>query len=263
MTVEAVVRSQVQVIDRAVALLEVLADEPRPVALGELARRTGLAKPTARRVLAALEHHHLCERAATGTYELGLGLFELGMRVYNRFDLRLAGRVVLEELSAATGLTVYLCVRRGETAVCIDCILGRYEHTFGLKLGGTLPLHVGAAGRAALAWGGDALIERYLAAGPLERLTVKTLTDPAAVRADLALSRRRGYTVSDEDVIEGAAAIGAPLFDHTGAAVGGVSVSGLRPQVLGGARAELAGAVGEAAASISRSLGLGIAGAST
>lgn len=260
MTTEVV--SQVQVIDRAVALLGVLADEPRPVALAELARRTGLAKPTARRVLAALEQHRLCERSAVGTYELGLGLFELGMRVYNRIDLRLAGRAVLEELCAATGLTVYLCVRRGDTAVCIDCILGRYEHTFGLKLGGTLPLHVGAAGKAVLAWGGDDVVERYLAAGPLDRLTAKTMTDPEMVRADLALSRRRGYTLSDEDVIVGAAAIGAPLFDHTGAAVAGISVSGLRPQVLGAARAELVDAVRAAAASTTRRLGGGIAEAS-
>jgi DNA-binding IclR family transcriptional regulator len=184
------------------------------------------------------------------------------MRVYNRLDLRLAGRALLEDLCERTGLTVYLCVRRGDTAVCIDCILGRHEHTFGLKLGGTLPLHVGAAGKATLAWGGDDLVERYLAAGPLERLTPKTLTDPEAVRADLALDRRRGYTVSDEDVIEGAAAIGAPLFDHTGAVVAGISVSGLRPQVLGGSRGPIVKAVREAAAAISRGLGVGLAEAS-
>jgi DNA-binding IclR family transcriptional regulator len=256
MIAEKTERSQVQVIDRAVALLEVLAEEQRGVSLGELASRTGLAKPTARRVLASLEQHRFCDRTATGTYELGLGVFELGMRLYNRLDLRLRSRPALEALSASTGLTVYLCALREHHAVCVELILGRYEHTFGLKLGGRLPLHVGAAGKATLAWGGEDFVDEYLETwAPLQRLTAKTLVDPAAVRAELARCRRRGYTVSDEDVIEGAAAIGAPVFDHAGAAVAGISVSGLRPQILGGRKSELVDTVQETAAAISASLG--------
>lgn len=251
-------RLGIQVIDRAVALLAVLADEPRGVALGELAARTDLPKPTARRVLATLERHRLCERSAVGTYELGIGLLELGLRLYHRLDLRVRARPILEELCNETGLTVYLCVPRDDHCVCVDQLLGRYEHTFGLKLGGTLPLHVGAAGKAALAWGGEPVIEAYLGKGPLERLTPRAAVDPDEIRAELAHARRHGVTVSDGDVIEGAAAIGAPLFDHTGSVIGGLSVSGLRPQILGAQRRVLADVVREAAARVSTNLGAGI-----
>ncbi len=252
---EASTLPHVQVIDRAMALLAVLADEPRGAVLGDLAKRTGLAKPTARRVLASLEQHRFCERTPDGRYELGLGAFELGMRLYNRLDLRVRGRAALEALSESTGLTVYLCVPRDGQAVCVDLILGRHEHTFGLRLGGTLPLHVGAAGKAALAWSGAQAIDAYLADRRLLALTERTLLDAVAIRAELGRSVRQGFTISDQDVITGAAAIGAPLFDHTGGVVGGISVSGLRHQILGEARDGLVDAVTATAARISESLG--------
>ncbi len=251
-------RPGIQVIDRAVALLTVLADEPRGVSLGELAARTELPKPTTRRVLAALERHRLCERRAVGTYELGLGVLELGLRLYHRLDVRVRARPALEALRDDTGLTVYLCIPRDDHAVCIDLLLGKFEHTFGLRLGGTLPLHVGAAGKAALAWDAEPAIEQYLERGPLARLTPQTAVDPEVIRAELAQARRDGVTVSDGDVIEGAAAIGAPIFDHTGEVIGGLSVSGLRPQILGTERLRLAGAVREAAQVVSASLGAGL-----
>ena len=80
--------------------------------------------------------------------------------------------------------------------------------------------------KALLAQMTDDRLSRYIATAPLDRFTVKTLTDPAALRADLQETRARGFAIDDEEKTEGMRCIAAPVFDWTGEAVAGVSVSG-------------------------------------
>jgi DNA-binding IclR family transcriptional regulator len=124
-----------------------------------------------------------------------------------------------------------------------------------------LPLHVGAAPRALLAYDSEAEIRRYLTnAGPLEQFTDKTLTEIDDVVADLRESRERGYVISDEDVTPGVAALGAPLFGHAGDGkpLAAISVAGLVPQVLGDKHELLVSLLGETAQLISQELGHGV-----
>lgn len=248
--------SPVQVIDRAVALLDELAADSRPQSLAALSATCGLSKSTTRRVLMALEQHGFCERAATGEYRLGLRLFELGTLVRERLDLRERGKPALEWLAETTHLTVFLCIREDDRAICIERIAGRFAHTLALRLGGTLPLHAGASPLVLLAYSPDDEVERYLARfGPLEGFTARTMTSPGAVRQAVRDCRTHGFVVSDQDVTDGVAAIGAPVFDHTGVVVAAVSLSGLTPHVLGESQARIVDAVCTAASRISSDLG--------
>jgi IclR family acetate operon transcriptional repressor len=67
-----------------------------------------------------------------------------------------------------------------------------------------------------------------LAKAGLERFTARTLTDPAAIEADMALTRQRGYAIDDEEKTEGMRCIAAPVLDLHGEVVAGISVSGRR-----------------------------------
>lgn len=248
--------SPVQVIDRAVALLEELAVDSRPRSLAALSAAVGLSKTTTRRVLMSLEQHGFCERAATGEYRLGLRLFALGMLVRERLDLRDRSKSVLEWLAETTQLTVFLCIREDDRAICIERLDGRFAHTLALRIGGTLPLHTGASPLVLLAYSSDEEIEQYLASHErLEKFTGRTMTSSREVRRAIADCRAHGFVVSDQDVTDGVAAIGAPVFDHTGAVVAAVSVSGLTSHVLGDREARIVEAVCSAGARISGQLG--------
>ena len=193
-------------------------------------------------------------RRAAGTYRLGLRLFHLGAAVGRRLEVRQAARPALEELHRATEETVYLCIRRGDEALCVDRIDGLWVQSLTLRVGEALPLHLGAASRALLAHESAAFRRGYLERATLERLTERTPASRTAVARELRSVLERGYAVSDGDIRLGIASVGAPVRDHTGAVVAAVSVGGLRPSILDD-EAATAALVRAAAERISRALG--------
>lgn len=190
-----------------------------------------------------------------GHYRLGMKLFRLGATVTQRMDEREAALPEMEKLHAATGETVFLCVRRELEAVCIERIDGARVQILELALGGRLPLHCGAAPRALLAFADDSLWDEYLYKAPLTSYTKHTPNTPELVRATLSADRAAGLVISDEDVTLGIAGIAAPIYDHTGEIRGAISMAGVRPAVLGDDRQQNETLVREAAKAVSRSLG--------
>ena len=119
----------------------------------QLAELLGEPRTTVYRLLGSLEALDLVEPGAQpGTYRLGWKLMRLGAAVIERLDERQAALPVMERIHEATGETVFLLVRRGDDAVCIERLEGLRVQSLALRLGGSLPLHVGAGPRALLAW---------------------------------------------------------------------------------------------------------------
>jgi DNA-binding IclR family transcriptional regulator len=252
--------SQIQVIDRAVSLMRLLAEADEPQGLREIARQASLSPSTTRRILASLCHHQLCEQTPDGAYRLGLALFELGTRVEADLDIRTRSLPALKRLSEASHLTAFICVQRDERVIAIERVDGRYAFSLALTVGGSLPLHAGAAPRALLAYTPEEEALRLLEQHQPERLTERTLVDPEQILADMRASRKRGYAISDEDVTPGVAALGMPVFGHLfpDRPVAAISIAGLVPQVLGDDFEKLLGQLRGAAEEISRELGHGL-----
>jgi hypothetical protein len=121
---------------------------------------------------------------------------------------------------------------------------------------GTLsPMHASGIGKALLAQMPPEARARALAAGGLERFTDRTLTDVAAIEADMARTRVRGYAIDDEEKTEGMRCIAAPVMDLHGEVVAGISVSGPSSRVSEAETPRLAAAVTGAAATLSAALG--------
>jgi DNA-binding IclR family transcriptional regulator len=241
-------------LDTVVRLLDVLEAEgeagPSRVALA-----AGIRRRDAAALLDRLCDLGLVERSdGAGTYRLGLRLFRLGAAVGRRLEVRQAARPALGDIHRATEETVYLCVRRGDDALCVDRIDGLWVQSLTLRVGETLPLHLGAASRALLAYESEEFLRGYLARTSLVRLTERTPATRAAVRRELRAVVERGYAVSDGDIRLGIASVGAAVRDHTGAVVAALSAGGLRPSILGD-EATTARLVVEGAARISRALG--------
>lgn len=187
------VNGRVQSVDRAVELLEAVA-AGEPASAPALADRCGLNRSTAWRLLATLEHHGLVDRdPATNRYAVGHALLRLASAVGHEPLVRRA-HPILRRLAAATGETVNLAVARRLELVYVDQVQAPHVMTADW-LGRTSPLHATSAGKAFLASLDAAGLDAALAA-PLARFTDATVTDPAALRAELDAVRRRGYAVS-------------------------------------------------------------------
>src|SRR5213079_2064196 len=201
---------------KAVLLLEALADE-REATPRQLSERVHEPRTTVYRLLTGLQALDMVEGGSRpGTYRLGWRLLRLGSAVIERLDERQAALPVMERIHERTGETVFLCVRRGDDAVCIERLDGLRVQSLVLRLGGSLPLHLGAGPRVLLAWEPREEWEAYVARRPLEAITEKTPVTQKALFEELERSLEQGYAVSDEDVTPGIASLGAPVFDYTG-----------------------------------------------
>jgi DNA-binding IclR family transcriptional regulator len=189
-----------------------------------------------------------------GTVRLGIKLLRLGGAVAAGFNERTAALPVMEELARRTGETVFLCVRHGWNAVCIERIEGEMVQSLALKLGGSMPLHLGGAPPVLLAFEDSSVWDEYIETQDLVGYTQNSVTNPDELRKSLNHVKKRGYAVSDEDITLGIAAVGAPIFDYTGRVRAAVSISGTRPLILGDV-AQTSGMVVDAARQITRALG--------
>jgi DNA-binding IclR family transcriptional regulator len=208
-------------------VLQHVADAAQPPSMAELAARSGFPRPTVYRIVAGLLEHGLVAAQPDGTYVLGPRLLSLASRSWSRFDLRVALLPDLHALRDATGQTVHLAVPAGDAMVYIEKLDGPGAVRMASRIGGQLPLHCSAVGKACLATLEPAALDARLAALPLPRLTPATLASASALRAELAQVRRQGYAVDNEENEPGIVCYGVALCDASGRAVAGVSVSTL------------------------------------
>ncbi|MFJ9737461.1 IclR family transcriptional regulator [Streptomyces sp. NPDC101166] len=235
-------------------LLSVLAafDHAHPaLSLTDISRRAGLSLTTAHRLVAALSEWGALERDPTGTYHVGLRLWEIAALAPRGLALRQAALPYLEDLYEATHENVQLAVRDGAEVVYTEWLSGHSAVGVRIRVGARWPLHVTGVGLVLLAHGGAELQETYCAA-PLTSYTAHTITDPALLRRMLAEVRRTGVAVSDRQVTDDALSVAAPVRGPDGEVVAAVSV------VVPAANAQvpsLKPAIRLAARGISRSLG--------
>jgi DNA-binding IclR family transcriptional regulator len=245
----------IRALAKAVHLLEQLAEarEGTPRRLAELLDEP---RTTTYRLLRSLEALDLVEPGSQpGSYRLGWKLMRLGAAVVERLDERQAALPVMERVHERVGETVFLLVRRGWDAVCIERLEGLRVQSLALRLGGSLPLHAGAGPRALLAWEPRDVWEEYVQSGRLTAPAAGTPMTRSALFRELDETLGRGYAVSDEDVTPGIASLGAPIFDYTGNVRAALSIGGLKSLVLGDDSERFAELVVDGAREISVALG--------
>ncbi|WP_433802880.1 IclR family transcriptional regulator [Actinomycetospora sp. CA-084318] len=243
----------VRVLVKAMAVLDLLAESTEQMTLGDIAARLDLNKSTCYRILSTLASEDFVERPSPGSYRLGVGAFRIGSAMARRMGVRERALPAMQDLYRATGETVFLLVPHGDEAVCVERLDGRYAATHTLRVGGVLPLHLGAGPRLLLAALPPDQRESYLA-GPFARRVVPGLREEA-LRAQLQRIDEDGYAFSEDDVETGVSALSAPVRDHTGSVVAALSLSGLSAHLPVSERDQQLAALFEAAGRASRALG--------
>ncbi len=218
---------QVQVLDRALAILEVLSAEGPDLSLGEISDKLDLHKSTAHRLTMVLERHKLIERhSVSGRYRLGLKLFELGSRAISHLDLRERARPVLDQLVLETGETVHLGILDDTEVLYLDKVEPARSVRMSSTVGRRNPVYCTAMGKAILAYLPEAQVEAIVRKQGLKAVTANTITSFLDLKAELKVIRERGYAIDNEEIEEGLRCIGCVVRDFSGGAVAAISVSG-------------------------------------
>src|SRR5690242_1315361 len=217
--------TSVQSVNRAVSILQVLARHGSSQ-VTHIAAELGVHKSTVFRLLATLEARGLVEHdSARGRYRLGYGVVQLAAGATRKQDLSLLSRPVCGELAEKVGETVNVAIHDGRAVISIDQVIGSPMVTTVNWVGQRTPMHATSAGKVFLANMLPEQVDAILAEG-LESYTPHTLTDPAALKQQLALVRDRGYARSMEEHEIGLAAVAAPIRSIDGEVIAAVAVSG-------------------------------------
>lgn len=201
-------------LDRGLSLLDALL-RSHPQTLAELARHTGLAKPTAYRLLLTLKRRGFVKDAANGGYSPGMKSMWLTPAM-------VAIQHELDELRAKTGETANLGMLAGREVEYVARAVSTQALRWGVDIGSRVPCYCSGMGKAVMAHRSDIVYEP----AELRAITARTLTDPIELETQLELVRARGYAVDDEEFIQGVYCIAVPVRGADGEVVGAVSVAG-------------------------------------
>jgi IclR family acetate operon transcriptional repressor len=208
-------------IDRGAELLLRVLDSPEPVALGELASAAGIPKSTASRLLGALERRGLVEQVgARGRMRPGPAILRVAERGLLERSLVELGRGFLDALAELTGETINLAVPGPAGVEHVAQADSRHFLGAGQWIGRTVDYHSSANGKVLLAWGRAPMPERLPARTP------HTITDPAALRAELDRVRETGMALAVDELEQGLAAVAVPVRGAGGEVIAALSISG-------------------------------------
>jgi len=236
-------------VDRVVLILSIFErSSAEALTAGQISVRSGIPRSSVHRILQQLVSARWLKRHEDG-YALGLRMFEIGSLVAHRSRITCAARPFIHDLAERTGQVVHLAVLDQQDVVYLDKVGGAFADTLPSRIGGRLPAHCTAVGKALLAYSPLATVSEYLATG-LRRRTEASLATPSALEAAIVSIRNSGYATDRDEAVPGVACVAAPIrnFDEVVAAV---SVCGPRDQMRA---KDLPPLVMWTAAEISRSL---------
>jgi len=225
-----------QSIQRAVAVMcEIATHWPKGRRLSDIAEALDLEQGTVQRIVKGLLFHGMVWRVpGTRYYRLGHVTYELGLSAASSYTLRELCQPTLMQLVKETGDPVFLLVRSGIDAVCIDHLRGTFPiQTHALDIGSRRPLGVTAGSLALLIDLPPDEIERIIQANA-RRETVHGRLSARWLRERVAISKGLGYALNEEGALPGVSAVGLPLrVPGGGAPFAAVSVASIASRVVG------------------------------
>ncbi len=212
-------------VSRIAALLDAFdATHPR-IGVSELARRSGLPKTTTARLAADLVRHGLLDRADSGAFKLGSKLFQLGSLASRERELREVALPFMADLRQVSRHTVHLAVLTDTDVVYVEIVRSTGGPRMPSEVGGRLPAHAAAVGKAMLAFSPPEVLAAVLDRG-LPAVGPRTITAPGLLVRELRRIRESGIAYENEESAHGVGCAASPVLSETRRAIGAISVSG-------------------------------------
>jgi len=220
-------QSRVRSLDKALNIIELLAQIKEDIDLATLSRQIKLPKSTLLRLLTTLKYHNFVyQDEESRRFQLGWALIYLGKAAEKVFSLPKIIRPYLEKLAEETGETASLVQLSNYRAVYVDQVLTNSVIKGIPQIGYSLGLHYTASGKILLSYLSEDRLNRFFEDGELERKTPKTITDKEKLREEIEKIKRHGYAVDDEETEIGGRCVSAPVFDKDKRMVAAISITG-------------------------------------
>jgi DNA-binding IclR family transcriptional regulator len=246
---------QLKSMAKMLRVLECFSTVDRHLSVSDIVRITDLPRATAHRIAVTMRDlGFLDQDKERDHYRLGLKLFEFGSTVLANMDLHREATPFADALKSLTGETVNVTVFNGTHSVVISRLEGAENRLNPTTVLTSTPAHCSASGKVALAFQSDTVIARVISLG-LPRFTPTTLTDPAALRRELATIRKQEYAIDDNEHQPGCRCVAAPIRDSSGRTFAAISITGAASRITLDKVPELAQIVMHQARLISTQLG--------
>ena len=238
------------------ALLEALALANEPMGVTELGRALQLNKSMVHRLLRTLAAHgYVHNVGGTGRYEITLKLWELGVAVVNKLDVKSVAIEAMKQLVGATGETAHLSILNQGEVIFIDKVDSPQPVRAYASIGGRAPAYCVSAGKVLIAFGPPSLVDAL--ARDLRSYTAHTITDPDELKRELERVRQNGYAVNYGEWNAGVGGVAAPIRDSGGQVIAALGMSAPLDRLKTRPIEQFATHVVEAANAISARMGWG------
>jgi IclR family acetate operon transcriptional repressor len=246
----------VQSVDRALQIIETLAEDDEGYRLSDLAVRTGLSTSTAHRLLTTLEKRRFVQFDPTcSKWHVGAQSFAVGATFTRRRNVVAQAVPYLRKLRDRTRETANLAVVDDEAIMVLTRVESREIMRSLTKVGGRVAMVASGVGKAVLATYSHAEVGAIIRHHGMPRLTEKSIVRPGDLFKDLAAIRRQGYAVDNEEACMGLRCIAAVVYNDCSEPLAAISVSGMTSRVSDDRLPDLGRAVREVAAELTAALG--------
>jgi IclR family acetate operon transcriptional repressor len=224
--------------------------------LGDIAARAQLPKSTTHRILRRLVDRGYARSVGDGVYVLGPRVLTMASDMLHELDATVVARPIVRALHGEVGHTVHFAALSDDEAVYLDKLVDPgLPYQFASRVGGRIPLHCTAIGKALLAAMPPPEARDVLSRRELVRRTPNTLVSPEALDEELELVRSRGFAIDDEENERNIRCVGSAVLDHRGEPTHAISVSALTVELGLGDAVALGPRVMAAAREVSAALG--------
>jgi IclR family acetate operon transcriptional repressor len=246
----------VQSVDRALSILETLAEDDEGYRLSDLAVRTGLSASTVHRLLATLESRRFVQfDRAESKWHVGVRSFTVGASFARRRNFTAQAIPYLRKLRDLTRETANLAVVDDEFIIVLTRMESREIMRSLTKVGGRVPMVTSGVGKAVLATYSDEDVGAVIRHHGMPRLTEKSIVRPSDLFKELATIRKQGFAIDDEEAEMGLRCVAAVVYNALAEPLAAISVSGLTTRVTDARLPEIGRVVREVAAELTAALG--------
>ena len=246
----------VQSVDRALHIIETLAEDDEGYRLSDLAVRTGLSTSTAHRLLTTLEKRRFVQFDRTESkWHVGAQSFAVGATFTRRRNFVALAMPYLRKLRDVTRETANLAVVDDASIIVLTRVESREIMRSLTKVGGRVAMVASGVGKAVLATYADDDVSAIIRHHGMLRLTEKSIVRASDLFRELAAVRAQGYAVDDEEARMGLRCVAAVVFNDCGEPQAAISVSGMTSRVTAERVPELGRAVREVAAELTAAIG--------
>jgi DNA-binding IclR family transcriptional regulator len=242
-------------VERALGMLEAIAQEPEGLSNAEISRKLQIPKSSASYILRTLvQRSYLNRDPQTGKYRVGLKILSLSRGALSGLDVREVALPIMRHLMEKTNLTCHLAILDGPEAVYIEKVEPQGFIKMDTWVGRRMRVHATSVGKALVAYIPQDRLEAILSSG-MEKRTSRTITTVPRFLKELDRVRTQGYAVDDEENNMGARCVGAPIFNQTGTIEASLGLSGTTQHVNAQTMPRIVEALKDAARHISMQLG--------